>query len=108
MGTRLFSLAAAVLTTACVEALPMAPEPVGATEPTDAAKSTVRYRLSNALSDTVLITVDGVPTLLTTGGARPLDPNDIEAIEVIKAASAATLYGPPMKCPAVIINTRRQ
>jgi hypothetical protein len=52
---------------------------------------------------TPLFIIDGVPV---PGSA--INPADIEEVEVIKGPAAAALYAPPMRCPPIIIKTRKR
>ena len=51
-----------------------------------------------------LFIIDGVPT---TGGMHELNPNDIETIQVLKDASAASIYGSRAANGVIIITTRK-
>ena len=107
MRAKILPFAVAGITAACTEALPTAPPPAVPSEGWEIISLEVPVRLSNRASDTVLVTIDGVPTLLANGRSQPLDPNDIESIEVVKGASARTLYGAGTNCPAIVVRTRR-
>jgi hypothetical protein len=107
MRAKLLPFAVAGLTAACTEALPTVPPPAALSEQWETIRLEVPARLSNSARDTVFVTIDGVPTLLVNGRSQPLDPNDIETIEVVKGASARTLYGAGTHCPAIIVRTRR-
>lgn len=107
MRANLLSFAVAAIATGCTEPFAPASQPAVIAESLEVAKSTVRVRLSNVPDDTVVFMVDGVPKRLRAGRLQQLNPNDIESVEVIKASTAAALYGSTTNCPAIIVRTRR-
>ncbi len=56
-------------------------------------------------SNNPLFVVDGIP--LTTGGIEYLNPNDIEAIDVLKDASATAIFGSRGANGVVIVTTKQ-
>ncbi|MDP4269591.1 MAG: TonB-dependent receptor, partial [Bacteroidota bacterium] len=68
---------------------------------------TVRVRGISSLNDAgnnPLYVIDGVAT---QAGMHELNPNDIESIQVLKDASAATIYGSRASSGVIIITTRK-
>lgn len=90
-------LGACVLIAACSNDLVTAPTPDVAT----AAKVTVRG-VSSVRGSSPLIIVDGVVV-----GFNGINSGDIESVEIVKGAAATALYAAPMRCPAIVITTRR-
>ena len=66
--------------------------------------SVIKIRCSSAVSPEPLIVVDGYP--FENGNLNDLDPNSIEAISIIKDASATALYGARGANGVVIITTK--
>jgi TonB-linked SusC/RagA family outer membrane protein len=60
--------------------------------------------ISSINGNTPLYIIDGVPT---KGGMHELNPNDIESIQVLKDASAASIYGSRASAGVIIITTKR-
>jgi outer membrane receptor protein involved in Fe transport len=79
---------------------PIVPAPTVSTPITSAP--TIVIRGTKSVSG-VLFIVDGVPVAGTA-----VNSADIEQVEIIKGASAATLYGNTRGCPPIIIRTKRQ
>jgi TonB-linked SusC/RagA family outer membrane protein len=74
---------------------------------TPGARSTVRIRgISSFQNNDPLYIVDGTPIEGTY--FNWLNPNDIESIQVLKDASAASIYGSRASNGVVIIETRKQ
>ncbi len=70
------------------------------------ARSTVRIRgVSSFQNNDPLYIVDGVPVEETF--ANFLNPNDVESIQVLKDASAASIYGARATNGVIIITTRK-
>jgi TonB-linked SusC/RagA family outer membrane protein len=65
----------------------------------------IRGVRSLTASNSPLFVVDGIP--LTTGGIGYINPNDIEAIDVLKDASASAIYGSRGANGVVIISTKQ-
>jgi TonB-linked SusC/RagA family outer membrane protein len=55
-------------------------------------------------SNDPLYVIDGVPT---TGGMQVVNPNDIESLQVLKDASAASIYGSRAANGVIIITTKK-
>jgi TonB-dependent starch-binding outer membrane protein SusC len=71
------------------------------------ARSTVRIRgISSFQNNNPLYIIDGLP-VEDPGFANWLNPNDIESIQVLKDASAASIYGARANNGVVIIETRK-
>ncbi len=69
--------------------------------------ATVRIRGGSTLSsgdNNPLYIIDGVPT---TGGIEQLNPNDIESMQVLKDASAASIYGSRANNGVILITTKK-
>lgn len=66
---------------------------------------TIRGVRSLTASNTPLFVVDGIP--LITGGIDNINPSDIEAIDVLKDASATAIYGSRGANGVVIITTKQ-
>ena len=70
------------------------------------ARSTVRIRgISSFQNNDPLYVIDGTPVNETYGNF--VDPNDIESIQVLKDASAASIYGSRANNGVVIIETKK-
>ncbi len=70
------------------------------------ARSTVRVRgISSFQNNDPLYIVDGVPVEETY--ANFLNPNDVESIQVLKDASAASIYGARANNGVIIITTKK-
>src|SRR5690606_9503481 len=70
------------------------------------ARSTVRIRgISSFQNNDPLYIVDGVPVEETY--ANFLNPNDVESIQVLKDASAASIYGARANNGVIIITTKK-
>ena len=70
------------------------------------ARSTVRIRgISSFQNNDPLYIIDGVPVEETY--ANFLNPNDVESIQVLKDASAASIYGARANNGVVIITTKK-
>src|SRR5690606_37823484 len=65
----------------------------------------VRGERSLLASNSPLYVVDGVP--LSSGGIEFLNPKDIEAIDVLKDASATAIYGSRGANGVIIVTTKR-
>ncbi|WP_262250056.1 SusC/RagA family TonB-linked outer membrane protein [Parapedobacter soli] len=65
----------------------------------------IRGVRSLTASNSPLFVVDGIPLL--TGGIDYLNPNDIEAIDVLKDASATAIYGSRGANGVVIVTTKK-
>jgi len=66
---------------------------------------TVRIRGIGTLNNNdPLYVIDGVPT---QGGMHEMNPNDIESIQVLKDASAASIYGSRAASGVIIITTKK-
>jgi len=76
----------------------------GSGQPGSGASIRLRNRLSVNTGVSPLIVVDGV---LQSASTIDLDPNDIESIEVVKGAAAASLYGARAQNGVIQILTRR-
>lgn len=64
----------------------------------------IRIRgLTSPNNNNPLIVIDGVPA----GGLNAINPNDIESIEVLKDASAASIYGSRAAGGVILITTKR-
>jgi TonB-dependent starch-binding outer membrane protein SusC len=69
-------------------------------------RSTVRIRgVSSFQNNEPLYIIDGVP--VAESFANFLNPNDVESIQVLKDASAASIYGARANNGVVIINTKK-
>lgn len=69
------------------------------------APATIRIRGIGTLNDNdPLFVIDGVPT---KSGINQLNPNDIESVQVLKDASAASIYGSRAGNGVIIITTKR-
>lgn len=67
--------------------------------------ATIRIRGIGTLNNNdPLFVIDGVPT---RGGMHELNPNDIENIQVLKDASAASIYGSRAANGVIIITTKK-
>jgi TonB-dependent starch-binding outer membrane protein SusC len=74
---------------------------------TPGARSTVRIRgISSFQNNNPLYIIDGIP-VEDSGFANYLNPNDIESIQVLKDASAASIYGSRANNGVVIIETKK-
>jgi TonB-linked SusC/RagA family outer membrane protein len=60
--------------------------------------------ISSINGNSPLLVIDGVPT---KAGMHELNPNDIETIQVLKDASAASIYGSRASSGVIIITTKR-
>lgn len=60
--------------------------------------------ISSINGNAPLLVIDGVPT---KAGLHELNPNDIETIQVLKDASAASIYGSRASSGVIIITTKR-
>ncbi len=70
------------------------------------ARSTVRIRgISSFQNNDPLYVIDGTPVNETYGNF--IDPNDIESVQVLKDASAASIYGSRANNGVVIIETKK-
>ncbi len=58
----------------------------------------------NGSGNVPLLIIDGVPT---KSGMHELNPNDIETIQVLKDAAAASIYGSRASAGVIIITTKR-
>ena len=65
----------------------------------------IRGVRSLTASNTPLFVVDGIP--LSTGGIEYINPNDIEAIDVLKDASATAIFGSRGANGVVIVTTKQ-
>ncbi|MBE7171218.1 MAG: TonB-dependent receptor [Williamsia sp.] len=65
----------------------------------------IRGVRSLTASNSPLFVVDGIP--LTTGGIDYINPNDIEAIDILKDASATAIYGSRGANGVVIVTTKQ-
>jgi TonB-dependent starch-binding outer membrane protein SusC len=71
------------------------------------SRSTVRIRgVSSFQNNNPLYIIDGTP-VEDSGFANYLNPNDIESIQVLKDASAASIYGARANNGVVIIETKK-
>ncbi len=69
------------------------------------APATIRIRGIGTLNDNdPLFIIDGVPT---KAGMHELNPNDIESMQVLKDASAASIYGSRAANGVIIITTKQ-
>lgn len=69
--------------------------------------ATVRIRGGSTLgsgNNDPLYIIDGMPT---TGGIEQLNPNDIESMQVLKDASAASIYGSRANNGVILITTKK-
>ncbi len=67
---------------------------------------TIRIRGTGTVnSSDPLTVVDGIP--LSTGSMKSINPNDVEAIEILKDASATAIYGARAANGVVMITTKR-
>lgn len=79
---------------------------IGSNErPGQVGSITIRGVRSLTASNSPLYVVDGIP--LISGGIENLNPNDIEAIDVLKDASATAIYGSRGANGVVIVTTKR-
>ncbi len=70
------------------------------------ARSTIRVRgISSFQNNDPLYVIDGTPVNETYGNF--IDPNDIQSIQVLKDASAASIYGSRANNGVVIIETKK-
>jgi TonB-linked SusC/RagA family outer membrane protein len=76
----------------------------GHAQPGEAPSIQLRGPTSITQSQEPLIIVDGV---VSRGNLADIDPNDIESIEVVKGAAAASLYGSRAQAGVIEITTRR-
>ena len=103
MRARLLVILSVVLT-GCAEEVLTAPESVVAADPRVLAHSTAHDRELSTKCDTGwLLIVDGIAIRESTGCSHRLNLEDIEAVEVIKSATPAVLYGATTSCPAIIV-----
>ncbi|CAN5703798.1 hypothetical protein BH11BAC3_BH11BAC3_25670 [soil metagenome] len=65
----------------------------------------IRGVRSLTASNSPLYVVDGIP--LSTGGIEFINPNDIEAVDILKDASATAIYGSRGANGVVIISTKQ-
>ncbi|GAB3028311.1 TonB-dependent receptor [Niabella terrae] len=72
--------------------------------PGTVASINIRGVRSLTASNSPLYVVDGIP--LMTGGIEYINPNDIEAIDVLKDASATAIYGSRGANGVVIVTTK--
>ena len=73
-------------------------------QPGDAPSIQLRGPKSITGSQEPLVIVDGV---ISRGSISDIDPNDIESIEVVKGAAAASLYGSRAQAGVIEITTKR-
>jgi TonB-linked SusC/RagA family outer membrane protein len=73
-------------------------------QPGDAPSIQLRGPKSITGSQEPLVIVDGV---ISRGSIADIDPNDIESIEVVKGAAAASLYGSRAQAGVIEITTKR-
>ncbi|WEK20186.1 MAG: TonB-dependent receptor [Candidatus Pedobacter colombiensis] len=73
--------------------------------PGEVGKILIRGARSLTATNVPLYVVDGVP--LAAGGIEAINPNDIEAIDILKDASATAVYGSRGANGVVIITTKR-
>ena len=97
MWTALLLLVACVPIAACSADLVTAPKPPATTAPTLSIRGPSSVRGSSPL-----IIVDGVVV-----GSIDINTLDVESVEIIKAASASTIYGTMVRCPPIVITTHR-
>ena len=90
MRTTLMVLVASIPMVACSDAFVTGPPPLAAAP-----------AMASALP---LFMVDGV---VIQQRGMPLNPADIEKLEIVKRAAATALYGTQTLCPAIIVHTRR-
>lgn len=76
-----------------------------AQRPGTAPAINIRGVRSLTASNSPLFVVDGIP--LMTGGIEYINPNDIEAIDVLKDASATAIYGSRGANGVVIVTTKQ-
>ena len=70
-----------------------------------AGKATIRIRGIGTLNNNdPLYIIDGVPT---QGGMHELNSNDIESIQVLRDASAASIYGSRAANGVIVITTKK-
>jgi TonB-linked SusC/RagA family outer membrane protein len=70
------------------------------------ARTNIRIRgFSSFLDNTPLIIVDGVP--IVDGNMQWLNPNDIDKIQILKDASAASVYGSRANNGVIIVETKK-
>ncbi|NLX27622.1 MAG: TonB-dependent receptor [Bacteroidales bacterium] len=72
--------------------------------PSGAANVQIRGINSINASTTPLYIIDGVPT---TAGMHEINPNDIESMQVLKDAAAASIYGSRASNGVIIITTKK-
>ncbi|MDW8284812.1 MAG: SusC/RagA family TonB-linked outer membrane protein [Bacteroidota bacterium] len=77
---------------------------VGSGQPGSGASILLRGPTSIYESNSPLIVVDGV---VLGAGSVDIDPQDIESIEVVKGAAAASIYGSRAQAGVIQIRTRR-
>ena len=69
------------------------------------SEPTIEIRgIGNFTNSTPLYVIDG---LVTTGGIRDLNVNDVESIQVLKDASAAAIYGNRAANGVIIVTTKK-
>lgn len=90
-------LVACVPIAACSADLVTAPKPVAAAP----VRVTTRGASSVRGSSPIVI-VNGILV-----GVNDINPADIEQVEIIKGAAATAIYAPIMRCPPIVIRTRR-
>jgi TonB-linked SusC/RagA family outer membrane protein len=76
----------------------------GSAQPGEPPSIQLRGPTSITQSQEPLIIVDGV---ITRGNLADIDPNDIENIEVVRGAAAASLYGSRAQAGVIEITTKR-
>jgi TonB-linked SusC/RagA family outer membrane protein len=76
----------------------------GSGQPGSGTSIRLRARRSVNTSSSPLMVVDGI---VQSANMIDIDPNDIESIEVVKGAAAASLYGSRAQAGVVQITTRR-
>ena len=97
MWTPFLLLVAFVPIAACSADLVTAPKPPATTAPTVSIRGPSSVRGSSPL-----IIVDGVVV-----GPIAINAVGVASVEIIKAASASTIYGTMVLCPPIVITTRR-
>lgn len=76
----------------------------GGNEPGAGTKARIRGINSINVENGPLYVIDGI---ITTGDIREINPEDIESIDVLKDASAASIYGARAAEGVIIITTKR-
>jgi outer membrane receptor protein involved in Fe transport len=107
MRAKVLISAATALLSACSESFVTAPAPIANVDSGVPIRIGPATSQVDSLHSVPLLIVDGVVVQAGINRLRDLNPQDIEAIEVIKGPAAAPLYGSTTNCGPIVITTRR-